>query len=99
MHVEKPIKIEGPKHGRCICSDDYKVINTDITYCKGLSYFYEYYYNGAYGAYYKVYLNGTASCNINKKLFNSHFKILKNEKAVRRASGNSNRPKKHTSRK
>jgi hypothetical protein len=86
MHIEKSIKIGGPKHGRCMCINDYIVVNTDITYRKGLSYFCEYYHKGSYGPYYKVYLNDTSACNINGKLFNINFKLIKNEKSIKRAS-------------
>ena len=83
MDIEKPIKIDGPKYGRCKCVIDHVINNTDITYRKGESYFYEYYSSRRY---YKVYLaDNRSSCNINNKTFNLNFKKT-HEKAIRKAS-------------
>lgn len=96
MDIQKAIKIEGPKYGRCKCLIDYTVVNTDIIYRKGGSYFYEYHSGGK--GYYKIYLiDNRSSCNISSKVFNVNFKKT-HEKSIKRASRTSNRSKRFTSR-
>ena len=90
MDIQKAIKIEGPKYGRCKCIIDYTVVNTDIIYRKGGSYFYEYHSGGK--SYYKIYLiDNRSSCNISSKVFNVNFKKT-HEKSIKRAITNSKRP-------
>jgi hypothetical protein len=88
MDIQKAIKIEGPKYGRCKCISDYVVANTDIIYRRGGSYFYEYHH---VGKYYKIYLSDNrSSCNISSKVFNVNFKNT-HEKSIKRASRTSKR--------
>lgn len=92
MDIQKAIKIEGPKYGRCKCISDYTVTNTDIIYRTGGSYFYEY-HSGKGGNYYKIYLSDNrSSCNVSSKLFNVNFKKT-HEKSIKRAITSSKRPK------
>ena len=89
MDIQKAIKIEGPKYGRCKCIIDYTVVNTDIIYRKGGSYFYEYHSGGK--SYYKIYLSDNrSSCNISSKVFNVNFKKT-HEKSINRATKRSKR--------
>ena len=96
MDIQKAIKIEGPKYGRCKCVVDHTVVNTDIIYRTGGSYFYE--YHSGVNNYYKIYLSDNrSSCNISVKVFNVNFKKT-HEKSIKRASRTSNRSKRSNSR-